>query len=358
MRLSPRLGLTLLETIIAVAVFSIMTAMVMEALISYRNLAFVVEDTDIIEEQANRAQRVIARDFSNSGWFYCRAGFPSKRYYPQVHTFTKASWQPYQIIPPAAEDLTVVDASGHSSVVPFTATVATNLSTSLGDAVVFARLQPEGTQASEKPVNHMSSSVVDFNAHPPVRLDNFARARSISSLILNPNATDSAELTSVVWETTPTKIASGLGTSNLYNDANVRLMCYRVMRDPSSGRGSLTRFYSNPGSERNTEAGWIQDEVLATDVVSFRVYTFEMSTWYAGTETNQSFNENGAAGLSQNQIRFVIQFARNLTQKSALLTSDVYDGSNLKQSDASQAKSVKVLQFTVGLRSITNALDQ
>jgi hypothetical protein len=349
-----RHAMTLLEILIATALFSAMLVMVIEAMMNLRGLASTVEDMDILEEQAARAQHAITKDFANSGWFYCEPGANGRRFYPQIHLSDKQAWQPLAISP----ETTVTIPTGPTTSRTVTASVTQNRASLLGDAIVFTRLQPEGVPLSDRPVPP-SAAIVDFKQASPQRLDQFANARAVQSLVINPNSVDQPE-TSVVWETTPAEAAKGLNPKALYDDRKVRLFCYRVMPDPVTGRGQLIRYYSNPTTaDRNAEAAWEIDEVIATDVVGVRICSFEMAGWYAGTTTNRDFTVNDAAGLTNNQIRFTIDFARNLGQRDDKTAIDVRDrGATSTTADAQRASTVKSVQFTISLRSITNSLDQ
>jgi hypothetical protein len=214
----------------------------------------------------------------------------------------------------------------------------------LGDAIVFARLQPEGQPLSETPAISRAT-IVNMRTVNPLPMDKFASARPVQSLLFNPS--DEEQLSSVVWETTPSRVSAGLLAGALFEDKNIRLFCYRVVPDPQTGRGQLIRYYSNPTIDRNDDDAWTVDKVIANDVVGMRIYSSEMASWYAGTESERDFSINPAAGLTSNQLRFSIQLARNFSQ---------IDGSGVP--DQTRARSVRTLQFTVGMRSITNAIDQ
>jgi type II secretory pathway pseudopilin PulG len=350
-----RQGLTLLELIIATAIFSGMVVLMMEAILGMRGLAATVEDADILEEQAQRAKRGISRDFANSGWFYRLPGPNGRKFYPQIHLSEQKSWQPEPITPRPTVTIPLFDPVTVTMVpTTFTASVSLNQATLLGDAIVFTRLQPEGQPLSDTPAP-MSAAIVDFDRQPPLRLDQYANARPVQSLIINPDLAEQSDVTTVLWETNQ----AGLTPEQLFDDNNIRLFAYRVVPDPVTGRGQLIRFYSNPGADRNTTAGWIQDQVIATDVVSLRIYSFEMSSWYAGTDLERDYSDNLAAGLTNNQLRFVIQFARNLTQRDPGEAIDVdARGTTTRDQDNTRASTVKTMQFTVGLRSITNSNDQ
>jgi type II secretory pathway pseudopilin PulG len=348
-------AMTLLEILIATALFSAMLVLVIEAMMNLRGLASTVEDMDILEEQAARAKRAITRDFANSGWFYCHPGANGRRLYPQIHLSDKQPWQPLAISPETTVTIPLTTTTSKTVV----ASVNQNRASLLGDAIVFTRLQPEGVALSDRPVPP-GAAIVDFKQALPQRLDQFANARPVQSLVIDPDAIDQPELTSVVWETSPTAAGAGLGSADLYDDNKVRLFCYRVVPDPVTGRGQLIRYYSNPGAvDRNSDAAWEIDEVIATDVVGMRIYSFEMAGWYAGTATNRDFTVNDAAGLTNNQIRFFIDFARNLRQLDDKTAVDLRDrGATTTTGDAQRASTVKTVQFTVSLRSITNSLDQ
>jgi len=356
-----RHGSTLLELIIATALFSTLVVLVLEAMMNMRGLASTVEDLDILEEQAGKAQHAISKDLANSGWFYCLPGASGRKFYPQVHLSDRQAWQLADIAPTPSVTIPIFKPGTPPTMVPttFNASVSLNRATVLGDALVFTRLHPEGQMLSDQP-SRASSAIVNFNRENPQRLEKFANARAIQGLVINPSANDQPDLASVVWETTPAAVADGLKAADMYNDQKVRLFCYRVVPDPVSGRGQLIRYYSNPDSgDRNTDGAWAVDEVIANDVVGMRIYSFEMASWYAGTDEKRDFTTNDAAGLTNNQIRFFIDFARNLEQIDGKTAIDVDQrGSTARASDNRRASTVKTLQFTIGLRSITNALDQ
>jgi len=351
-------GMTLLEVMIATVLFSAMMVVVIEAMITLRSLASTVDDMDVLEEQAASAKRAITRDLASSGWFYCISGVNGRKFYPQIH-LSEVTWQPSSIAPPP--EVTIPEFNPLTNVIAsrtYTASVNLNQATILGDALVFARLQAEGQPFADVP-SRPSAAIINFDSHAPQRLDLYARANPVQSLVIKPTATDQPDLTSVVWETTPTKIQSGLDSETLFDDRNIRLFSYRVIPDPVTGRRQLIRFYSNPtNSDRNTASAWIQDEVIANDVMSMRIYSYKMATWYSGTIESQNFTDNQAAGLTNNQIRFVVDFARNLSQADATKAIDLDDRSTTMSRDTHRASTGKRLEFTVGLRSITNSLDQ
>lgn len=347
-----RQATTLLELIIATALFSTLLVLVLEALMNMRGLAHTVEDIDILEEEAATAKREITRDFTNSGWFYCKPGANGRKFYPQIHLSDQKTWQLLPISPDPVVEIPELDSATKTFILKtYPASVTMNRASVLGDAIVFARLQPEGVPLSETPVQSFAT-IVDFRTASPVRMDAFANARPVQSLLMkyDPTAADQPLTTSVVWETTPRAMteADGLTAGEMFSDANIRLFCYRVVPDPTTGRGQLIRYYSNPNSgNRNNDDAWKIDQVIANDVIGMRIYSSEMSSWYAGTESERDFSVNEAAGLTSNQIRFCLDLARNFTQ---------IEGSGVP--DQTRARSIKKLQFTIGMRSITNALDQ
>lgn len=341
-----RQGSTLLELIIATALFSTLLVLVIEAMMNLRGLAHTVEDIDILEEEAGTIRKELERDFSNSGWFYCLPGANGQKFYPQIHLSTKEDWQLTAITPAPSVTIKLYNKTTKLFAdQTFEASVTENRASVLGDAIVFARLQPEGQQLSETPATSRAT-IVNMRTVNPLPLNKFASARPVQSLLFNPDNFEE-QLSSVVWETTPSRVAAGLQAGDLFDDNNIRLYCYRVVPDPQTGRGQLIRYYSNPGSDRDDDAAWTVDKVIANDVVGMRIYSSEMASWYAGTESERDFSINPAAGLTSNQLRFSIQLARNFSQ---------IDGSGVP--DQTRARSLRTLQFTVGMRSITNAIDQ
>jgi prepilin-type N-terminal cleavage/methylation domain-containing protein len=353
-----RRGMTLFEVIIATAIFSGMLVMLMESMLNMRNLAATVDDMDILEEQATSAKRAISRDFSNSGWFYCKAGSNGKKFYPQIHLSQKETWQPEAITPSPTVVIPVYDSATKTMVdKTYPASVNQSRATLLGDAIIFTRIQPEGQRLTDRPAP-LSAAIVDFKRQAPLPMSDYVHARPVQSLIINQKPDEDSGISSVLWETTPAEVAGGMDAAALFDDTRVRLFAYRVIPDPMTGRGRLIRFYSNPRTDRNLDDSWIEDEVIATDVVSMKIYSYEMSTWYALTAGERDFSKNAAAGLTNNQIRFVIQFARNMIQTDVQKAMDVNDRTTVANDEKTRGSTIKTLQFTIGLRSITNSIDQ
>ena len=386
---------SLVELVITMAVLGILTVGTMQATIGMRALAGDLSDKDALDERATATVRLLRRDLINSAWFYCAPGRDGERLYPQRHRFDSSiasrSGQPQPSPDPTPDTSTTIldeiPINGISTAI--TATVSANLATPLGDALVFVRLAPEGSAADDSP-KKVFHTIVNFNdtTTAPVRMDAFAHAAPINSLVVNPATTDDSALASAVWETSKTIIESGLvawGNSatiagrranSLYHDANVRLYCYRVEYNPSSRRGELKRYFSNPvASGRDTLSGIFPQEKLATDAWTYDLTLVEdvLAMRIETVETRPEL-------LSDNHVRVALLLGRNVEIVNPRLpavpvanqgfdsgaTPDSTNGSfdlndrttgapyNTRQVKGTTGRSLRLLQFSLAMRSITN----
>ena len=253
-----RNGMTLIEVVIAMAIFITFLVGALEAMVSMRNLATLHERTEDLENEGKKIVRTFTNDVANSAWFY-EAGFNTRTaVYPAV---TKAAIGAY------------------------------------GDILEFVKLRTERSVSSDPQNLHVEHVNFDDSTTKPVRFSNYHNATAVNSLVLNEtylqavvSGTESTYLNdtyvAAVWESAS---AAQTFIQNA-NKNNVRVYRYDVAISPQTGLGSLRRMYRN-----QTGGTWQVAEILSDNILEFEVDLYNSSS--------------SAAGLNMNQIRlrFVLE---------------------------------------------------
>ena len=257
-----RNGMTLIEVVIAMAIFITFLVGALEAMVSMRNLATLHERTEDLENEGKKIVRTFTNDVANSAWFY-EAGFNTRTaIYPAV---TKAATGAY------------------------------------GDILEFVKLRTERSMSSDPQNLHVEHVNFDDSTTKPVRFSNYHNATAVNSLVLNEtylqavvNGTESTYLNdtfvAAVWES-PSAAQTFIQNAN---KNNVRVYRYDVAVSPQTGLGSLRRMYRNPTTGTTTST-WQVAEILSDHILEFEVDLYNSS--------------GSAAGLNMNQIRlrFVLE---------------------------------------------------
>ena len=246
-----RNGMTLIEVVIAMAIFITFLVGALEAMVSMRNLATLHERTEDLENEGKKIVRTFTNDVANSAWFY-EAGYNTRTaIYPAV---TKAATGAY------------------------------------GDTLEFVKLRTERS-VSNDPQNLRVDNVnfADENMKP-VRFSNYHNATAVNSLVLNKtylgtiSATDSNTFlndtyVAAVWE------SASVAQTFIENadKSKVRIYRYEVRVSPSTGLGSLRRMYHN----QVAGSSWQVAEILSENILEFEVDLYNTSGSTAGLNMNQ-----------------------------------------------------------------------
>jgi Tfp pilus assembly protein PilW len=254
-----RIGMTLIEVVIAMAIFITFLVGALEAMVSMRNLATLHERTEDLENEGKKIVRTFTNDIANSAWFY---------YKPDANTRT--------------------------AVYPAVTKAVTG---AYGDTLEFVKLRTERSVSSDPQNLHVEHINFDDSTTKPVRFSNYHNATAVNSLVLNTSylgtisATDSNTFlndtyVAAVWESAS---AAQTFIQNANKD-NVRVYRYDVQVSQSTGLGSLRRMYRN-----QTGGTWQVAEILSEHILEFEVDLYNSS--------------GSAAGLNMNQIRlrFVLE---------------------------------------------------
>jgi type II secretory pathway pseudopilin PulG len=241
-----RIGMTLIEVVIAMAIFITFLVGALEAMVSMRNLATLHERTEDLENEGKKIVRTFTNDIANSAWFY---------YKPDANTRTAVY------------------------------------------TLEFVKLRTERSVSSDPQNLHVEHINFDDSTTKPVRFSNYHNATAVNSLVLNTSylgtisATDSNTFlndtyVAAVWESAS---AAQTFIQNANKD-NVRVYRYDVQVSQSTGLGSLRRMYRN-----QTGGTWQVAEILSEHILEFEVDLYNSS--------------GSAAGLNMNQIRlrFVLE---------------------------------------------------
>ena len=254
-----RAGLSLLEVVIAMAIFAVFLVGAMEAMSSMRSLATVYERTDDQEREGRRILRTFTNDLSNSAWLFT-ADYDSRA--PAYPTVTRGGSQAY------------------------------------GDAIEFVKLRTERTLSNDPRGLHVERVNFADPGGKPVRFSDYHHAPAVKSLVLNTTYQESRKegvaatylndvYVATVWE-------SGQGSQTFQQNADprgIRVYRYEVRVSQRTGLGELVRLYRNQAA-----APWQVTDVLSEHVLEFEVELFDTP----GT----------AAGLNMNQVRFRLVLER------------------------------------------------
>jgi prepilin-type N-terminal cleavage/methylation domain-containing protein len=219
-----RIGFTLIELTVALAIFSILLAGLLEIGMSLRTYADYDAIANDLEFEGKRVLAEISSDLSNSGRLYANGA----TIYPILYK-------------------TPIDADSN------------------WDELEFLRLRTERTISSTPRQLHVQNVNFNDSAQRPVPFSKYWEGKPINSLILDPGATvgaDLAQIAAPVWETNQ----SGLDYAANGNPSNARVFRYDLVDDQRTGRKLLTRKYKNPG-----DSEWSLDKELGANIDSFTV---------------------------------------------------------------------------------------
>lgn len=299
-----RQGLSLLEVIIALAVFSVLVVAVTQSVVSTRRFAEMQDIEHVVEFKGARALDRITADLCNSAWGPNRVAVPT-----------------------------------NASIFPRVGAGAT----AFGDSLSFFKLRTQDAiVANPAQVGVDRVNFDDFTAvNVPVALSAFTQGRPIGALVLNsawnPASPNDPPFVALVWESFQSLQSTTAGANFTANQdpANLRQFRYTVIPDLRTGLGVLVRQFRNGGTA--DDSGWpaavVPDNAVAIvdDVVEVRFATYL-------TEADAS-----AALLNANQIRMTLILAQASRETDAV--------------DAGGAGVLIRRRFaaTVALRSVTNA---
>jgi prepilin-type N-terminal cleavage/methylation domain-containing protein len=206
----PRHAFSLMEVIIAIALFATLLVGVLEAALSVRQFADQHEALLDLEQEGRLILSQVTSDLSNSGWLKTDSGTVL---YPVVS-------------PPLVNGLPVID----PEFLPF------------GNQVEFLRINSSHGATG--------SDWCDFST-PTTPMDQWKTPdNAIPELVSDPDYTTQVgrRLVTPVWETTSSNSTAQLTYENNQIVSNLRVYVYQAELSPSgSGRGTLRRYYRDGG---------------------------------------------------------------------------------------------------------------
>lgn len=240
----PRLpaGLSLVEMLIAMAIFAAFLVAVIQSMIGLRGLTGFAQRHDDLERESRRIVQLLTDDLTNSAWFHV----------PDINT-----------------------ATGAMTMVPVypRVTKTTDPLASFGDTLEFVKLRTERSVAATPAA--LRTEHVHF-ADPllkPVAMEEYWHGPAVRSLVLNEdygkalNTGDAGYpyrnvFVSAVWESNLTHLTF------LQNADETKLRRYRylVVPDATSGSGRLVRQFKNAD-----ETEWTGEETIAGNVFELRI---------------------------------------------------------------------------------------
>jgi prepilin-type N-terminal cleavage/methylation domain-containing protein len=252
-----RQGLSLLEVVIAISLFSLVMVAVLQATISTTNYADF--DTARSNQQADtiRLQNRILNDFANAAWFY-QFDFLAMKL--------------------------AVDPATNRRIPLFPAI------NSDGTTIEFIKLRSSLKTDSNPANERYTYTNFRSNASRPVDFNRYVDAFPTPFMVVNKDyVADPQWFVAPVWESD----RAGLTFSENLDPDNLRHYLY-VVEPNSRGTKSLVRKYRNGFTDASTgsPSAWAHDEVLIDEVKEVRFEVFDPD------KTNQT--------LTENQVRFII----------------------------------------------------
>jgi hypothetical protein len=228
---------SLLEVTMAVAIFAVVLIAVLESMVNVGSYVGLSARQGDLELQSQRIHRYAADDLGNAAWMVV--------YNPTTRLFQRE--YPRVIKPTPGNE-------------------------GFGDELVFLRLRTERREQPSSPT--MRVATVDFAGDPAVPMAQYAKAKPITSLILNPDwvpGDPKIPFVSAVWEPA--------GPSLKFSEARdlAKLRHYRYIVKPDAdvtGRGILFREYRN-----GDQGPWITDDRIADHIVSVTYFTNKEQSW-------------------------------------------------------------------------------
>ena len=249
----PRIGLTMLELVISLSLFSVVMVAVLQSMISATSyVEFDSARTDL-ETASIRFQSRVLNDFANAAWLY---RYDNKAFQAYVDPVTK---QRQPLFPAVSTDRTQIE--------------FLKLRTSLAVDPV-----PKNQQYAYTNFQSPTTQAIDFS--------HYVDSSPTPLMVVNPNyRADPQWFVAAVWESYQAK----LNFDDNQNPDNLRHFLY-VVEPNSRGSNSLVRKYLNGYNGTPPPASaWTLDEVLIDEVKSV-----EFDTW------------NEDKNLNENQLRLVV----------------------------------------------------
>ncbi|MBA3845827.1 MAG: type II secretion system protein [Planctomycetes bacterium] len=321
-----RRGYTMLEIMIALAIFGLVASMAFDGLFGVRRYADLSRAQDLLEIEGKRAIDVIGNELANSAWT------PATQPATNFTTFPRV-WK--------ADDPIRLNAPPPSF--PF------------GETLSYYKLRTEATIAAGSPLQLQVEHIPFDNFAPgnvPVAMADFARARPITSLVLNgnwsmPATGDPPPVVSVAWESSQAFDASSVGIGDVNYLANLdlgNLRRYRftVIPDANSGTGILVRQWHNDGSDLDTD--WLEAPVIGSNAVVVVRNVIDI-----GFETYLTEADTAATRLNPNQVRITLTLGR-----AAMPGGTVVVSGNTATDGLGGVAILRRFSAIISLRSITD----
>ena len=248
-------GMSLVEIVIAMAIFAAFLVVVVQSMLSLRGLTDFSQRQDDLERESRRILQTLSDDLTNSAWFYK----------PDVNTVT-----------------------GVTTMVPVYPLVAKSIDplASFGDTLEFVKLRTERSVAATPAT--LRTEHVNFadTLIKPVAMADYWQGPAVRSLVLNEdfgkalNTGDAAypyrnTFVAAVWESD----RSNLTFLENADETNLRRYRYVVTTNALTGTGTLVRQYKNA-----SEAVYSGEETIAENVFELK---FDSSATWKTLNRNQ-----------------------------------------------------------------------
>lgn len=312
--------MTMIEVIIASAIFATLTAGVMEMLVSGENFSSMDSWQKQMEINGKQALNLMSKDICNSAWFPIQGGATVAT---NLNTFPRV-WKSN-------------DANRSNAPSP---------SYPWGDAMTFYRLRTETTINTDP--TQLVTTEVNFNALEAgtsnycCPFSQYWNGPPVFCLQLNPTWVAGTTLVEANWEA-PTALEAASSVTNAPNwssnttCSSLRMYRYVVMASPTTaGLGALVRQWVNSGSTVDT--GWAAPVLSGpTQNCSLLVDNVLSVTF----DTYLTESDTAVSDINENQVRITLVLAA--PQSTSSTTSNA----------SGEAYLTRTLSATYALRSIS-----
>ena len=234
--------MSLVEIVIAMAIFAAFLVVVMQSMLSLRGLTDFSQRQDDLERESRRILQTLTDDLTNSAWFYR----------PDINTVTGA--------------MTMVPVYPR-------VTKTTDPLASFGDTLEFVKLRTERSIAVAPASLRTEHVNFSDSLSKPVEMADYWQGPAVRSLVLNEDygkALNTGDLAypyrnvfvAAVWESDRKHL------SFLENADETKLRRYRylVLPNATTGSGRLVRQYKNAD-----EADYFGEETIAENIFELKV---------------------------------------------------------------------------------------
>lgn len=298
--MSNRHGMSLLETMIAVAIFATLTTMTIQASQGASRILDADAPRDDLSLAGSSAIEAITEDLTSTAWFYnwndldgngeVDTGETVTFYMPWVNPKWDASATATPLI--AGEGVPNYTDGSPASAWPVPPAQLSPPIVPRGDRLLFVRLQG-GNVASSVPIKNSQAVSFDDPDQAPVQMSRFMDGPPVAGLLLNTSVAPGSDINFVTQRWDSDRADNNWAQNR--DKTRLRTFAYVLQRSPRTGMGRLVRLYRNAGT-------W-NDPVRARDYTEDK----ELCDWVESVRFDTRRTQSTLLGPNQIRIRLVLR---------------------------------------------------